>query len=187
MKNTDKKNIVLIILVVLLFVTASYSSAFASRKKSISNHIVFGDLELVLIENTKDDSGKEVPFNNQDEVITEASVVSRIVRVENVCDNDMFVRIALNVDVEDENNNHKSGNEMVQYDINEKDWLYQDGYYYYKHILKARETTENLFEELTFDLEDDLVDSKLHLNIDVEAVQSKNNASNVLEAEGWPA
>ena len=188
--KTNKKQIrILFLLAVLLFTTVSFSSAYRNRQKTIENHIVFGDLELKLIENTIDDSGKEVPYIETEENISKQDSVSRIVKVENVCDNDMYVRIALNMIAEKGDKEKVDGNDYVSYDINENDWKYKDGYYYYRYVLKQRETTENLFENIYFDVDSisqDLSGGQLKLDVKVQAVQSKNNTDNALSAQGWP-
>lgn len=180
---------ILISLIALLLVTISFSSAFTSRKKVIDNHIIFGDLELELIENTLDESGKEVPFKEGENDISTVETVSRIVRVENVCDNDMYVRIALDAEGIESNGKAFDCDNLISYDINTNDWIYRDGYYYYNHVLEKRESTNNLFENITFDTSDmtaNHADSKVNVDIVVQAVQSAHNADNVLDAEGWP-
>ena len=189
MKRKHNMILVILIIIMLLGATVSFTSAFASRKKAIDNHIVFGDLELKLIENTINDEGIEGPFTSVKEDIAKANKVSRIIRVENVCENDMFVRIQLEIDAKNGKGEVIDGNQMITYDINQTNWIYKDGYYYYNRKLEKNEETENLFEHVFFNAQSvskTNVGNELELHINVQAVQSEHNGENPLEAEGWP-
>lgn len=189
MEKLLRKHQLLPLMIVFLLLSVSFTSAYNVSRQKIENYIVFGDLKLKLIENTIDENGNEIVFDNSAVDVSKTENVSRIVKVENVCDNDMFVRIKLDVTSKNNNDETISLNDHVSFDINNSDWLYKDGYYYYHKILKAGKTTEDLFDNISFDSNAIIADSyngEVKLDINVEAVQSKNNGDDVLKAEGWP-
>ena len=101
-----------------------------------------------------------------------------------------FARISLNLVGTDTNNQTFDANKFVIYNINNEDWIYKDGWYYYKKIVKQDEITSNLLTEVYFNINDITIEypnSKVKLDINAEAVQAENNNEKVLEAVGWPS
>ncbi len=119
--------------------------------------------------------------------ISHRTDVSRIVRIQNVGKHPIYVRVKLNVYGE---NNGEIFDVSDAYKIDtSENWIYQDGYYYYKESLSEDEITDELMKEIVFD--NDMVNNKyqgtkFNLEIKGEALQRENNKDNVLEAEGWP-
>lgn len=67
---------------------------------------------------------------------------------------------------------------MAEPDINTEKWkLNSSGYYYYEDIVEASGQTEPLFENivLSTDAGNDYMNQNLNIQIDAEAIQSRNN------------
>lgn len=176
----------LILILLLIIVSASATYAFIVRESDTESIITFGSLKMKLIETTLVD-GEEVEVSDEVLNISHVTNASRIVRVKNVGEHSMYVRVKL--DVYGENEGSKVDiSDAYKIDTSEN-WIYQDGYYYYKYALSENEITDELMREIVFD--NNIVTSKyqgfkFNLDIKGEALQRENNKDNVLEAEGWP-
>ena len=78
--------------------------------------------------------------------------------------------------------------DYILYDIDFDNWIYSDGYYYYKTPLYKGETTPSLIKKISFSTEMDnfYKDSTAYVKVRVEIVQSNGNGTSVLDAVGWP-
>ena len=183
-----KKKSVIILIVLLLVTIISVTYAYIVRETNTSSVITFGSLKMELIETTIKD-GKEVRVSNNDDMdISNTNTVSRIVKVKNIGNHPMFVRISLNIEGKTKNKENIDTDNIVSMDIKEN-WLYKDGYYYYNKILNPDEITSELIDEIVFNnsyIVENYKNSKFTLDIKAEAVQSEHNKENVLEAVGWP-
>lgn len=181
--------IILIVIIVLLF-TASLI-AFTTRSTIAKNVITFGNLKMQLIQTTIDENNQEVEVeDNESTNITYKPKLSRNIKIKNLGKHDFFVRVSLHLVGIDENNQEFYVNKYVLYNINTEDWIYKDGWYYYKKIVKQNEITSSLVTEIDFDVNSitsKLYNVKFRLDIDAEAVQAENNAENVLDVLGWPS
>lgn len=180
-----------LIAILLVLGLASVTIAFTTRQATANNVLTFGNLKLALRQTTLSPTGEEIPYNEQESFnITTHNTVSRIVRVENVGDHPMYVRIALSMNGTRADGTAFDTDDLVQYNINDTDWVYRDGWYYYRHALEAQQTTRPLLTEVEFDGNGVITaggpDSSMDLQIDAQAVQSENNAAAVLDASGWP-
>ena len=179
-----KRYLVLILLLIIVSVSATY--AFIVRESDTESIITFGSLKMKLMETTLV-NGEEIEVSDDALDISNATNVSRIVRIKNVGRHSMYVRVKLNIYGE---NNGEIYDISDAYKIDTSDnWIYQDGYYYYKYALSKDEITDELMKEIVFD--NDIVTtkyqgSKFNLEIKGEALQRENNKDNVLEATGWP-
>ena len=183
--NKKSKRIVIVLFLILLAL-AGLSYSFVIKSTTNSNIIKFGSLKLKLIETTLVD-GEEKEVNDGYEDVLKP-VASRMVRVKNVGKHPMYLRFSLNTYVITNDEKTSLGN-LVSYDVNETDYIYKDGWYYYKKVLLPNETTENLITKIIFDVDNikqQYENGRLNFDVDVGAVQSENNADNVLEVEGWP-
>lgn len=127
-----------------------------------------------------------IDVTDSDFEVMPGDVVSRIVTVENVGEQSLYLRVKLVTSVE---NDKLLAENILKMNINTDKWTYRDGYYYYYKVLDPGELSEKLFTKVTIDGE--LVDNKylgktILLDVVAQATQSKNNADSVLEAKGWP-
>ena len=184
----NKKKRYILILSLLLIISLTYVSTFLVRQNQFDNVVTFGNLKLQIINHTLDSNGHEIDVTHDEEKL-KYSNVNRIVKIKNICNNDMYVRVKVDLKGKDINNQEYEPDSYVNINGCDDAWIYQDGWYYYQNVLKPNVTTENLLDGLEFDM-DKLTShypgSDIELNIKAQAVQSTHNASQVLEASGWP-
>lgn len=184
--SSKKKKMLTVSIVAILLCTLS-TAAFLTSGEVSDNVVTFGNLRLKLINNTIDDNGDEVAVNQLEEKLTGNSV-SRIIKVQNVCKNPMYVRVKIEFEGEDKNGEF-STKEYVSFESSKSSWTNKDGWFYYNKILKPDQMTSDLFRELRFDLDKLMTDHSggtLQLKVSAQAVQSENNGSSALSANGWP-
>lgn len=167
----------------LLAVLAVGSYANYTAYATAENVITAGDVKLELEEKTAD--GSDFPADGVS--ILPGQTVSKIVTVKNVGSNPFYLRIKLTKRVDDV---QLSAEDCLHAGINETDWEYRDGYYYYKTVLAPDDVTAPLFSEVQIDVrnvDNRYLGKKLMLDVTAYAVQSANNGSDVWSAVGWPA
>lgn len=190
MKKRKNYSWVLIAAALVLCLTAT-TTAFLTRQTVTDNVLTFGNLKLVIHQTTLTSDGSEVPVTEDIQTnITSNNSVSRIIRFENVGDHPMYVRVSLEMDGTSSEGTEFSADDMVAYQVNEEDWVYSDGWYYYKHPLEPKETTQALMSQVVFvdmnSITQNYPGSRFDMKMDAQAVQSENNAQDVLSASGWP-
>lgn len=188
----SKKNILIILLLIVIALCSIRGIiAYITRTTIAKNIITFGNLKMQLIETTIAENNKEIEVDLNDEInILENSKLSRLVKVKNLGKHDFFVRISMNMIGKEKNGEEFDANKFVLYNLNKTDWIYENGWYYYKKIVKPNEITSNLITEIDFDINnisEKYPSSVFKLDIKAEAVQAENNAENVLEVLGWPS
>lgn len=178
---------------VLLMCCAAPTIAFLTKQKETDNIITFGNVRLQLHETTLDQNNQEVAFDeNAQADITHNNTLSRIVRVENVGSQPIYLRVALSMSGTSEEGTTFQADDYVSYALNDEDWTYndEDGWYYYNTELAPDITSEELMTEVIFTNINEITSkypgSEFKLNIDAQGVQSKNNGSDVTKAQGWP-
>ena len=187
-KNAIKKRIGLIATIVCcIAILASGTVAYFTAQETAYNVITTGALSMRLVEEGAD--GKPFPKEGITGVLPNMDVTKKVY-VENTGDVDMYVRIALATNVE----SMQDGVEKLPFDdhislnINKTDWTEKDGYYYYNRVLKPGEATEPLFTTVSFDAKmgNEYMNARVRIDVDAQAVQSKNNTDSPLTAAGWP-
>jgi len=180
-----------ILLLLIGLPIAGATIAYYSVSIEADNFIQFGSVKLDLLQTTLDEKGEEIYFDSSvDFDVTNAASQSRIVRVKNVGNHSLYLRVKMILTSFSENGESFVGDEYVDYTLNKKDWIYQDGWYYYTKIVDPDDSTTELMTEVIFEV-DELVniypDSSFHLDIYAQGVQSENNIhESVLDVEGWP-
>ena len=188
---SKKRRLVIFFLVIIAFFIFIISSvAFRVYNKTANNVITFGNIKMQLLQTTLNENNEEINVNNNEKFdITHTSTVSRRIKVKNLGKQEIFLRISLEMIGTDENNKEFNANDLVTYDVNENDWIYKDGWYYYKNTIKENEITSNLITEIAFDINNITTNypkGNLKFNVKAQAVQAKNNAVDVLNVVGWP-
>ena len=185
-RNSKSKIVFGISILLLLGFCLLSSSAFFAKSITANNIVSFGNLKLQLINNTIDETGKEIAVTEEKEKIDEPKV-SRIIKVKNVCDNSMYVRVKIELTGECGQTGFMA-DPYVNYDFNDGEWKKQGEWFYYLEELRPKEVTGNLIEKFEFDtnrLTGDFAGSTIVLKVSAQAVQSEHNG-NSLEAQGWP-
>ena len=184
---TIKKRAALIAAIVCcIAMVAAGSLAYFNAQETAKNVITTGALKMVLHDETTD--GKPFPEDGISGVVP-ATTVDKKVYVENVGNVDMYVRIALDkVITPAKGTQAELDFSNITLDIDSSKWTEKDGYYYYNRALKPGEKTEPLFTKVSFgaELGNDYMDAKVVIDVDAQAVQSKNNTDSALDAKGWP-
>ena len=184
------KIIILLLSIICLLIMAT-TVAFITREKVANNILTFGNIKMQLLQTTLDKNNMEKCINDDESFdIMHNSTVSRMIRVKNLGKHDFFLRISLKMMGKDKNNNEFDAYNLVTYDINTEDWIYREGWYYYKTIVKQGETTSNLITKIMFDIDNitsNYPNGNFKFDVDAQAVQSENNAKDVLSVEGWPS
>ena len=187
-KNAIKKRIGLIATIVCcIAILASGTVAYFTAQETAYNVITTGALAMRLVEEGAD--GKPFPKEGITGVLPNMDVTKKAY-VENTGDVDMYVRIALDTNVESmqEGGGALPFDDHISLDINTEDWTKQGDYYYYKKALKPGEATEPLFTTVSFDAKmgNEYMNARVRIDVDAQAVQSKNNTDSPLTAAGWP-
>ena len=164
------------------------SSAFLIRKIKTDNVITFGNVKVQLINHTLDENGKEVEVKDGKEELLIYVDVSRIIKVKNVCNHPVYVRVKLNTTGK-KNQEIFPAEDYVNYKFADEKWREKDGWIYYTDVLEPNKTTEDLMRGIEFDvnrLTSEYAGSDIEFKAEVQAVQSENNSKNVFAVEGWP-
>ena len=188
----SKKSIIATLLIIVIGLVAIASViAYITRSTIAKNVITFGSLKIGLLETTLDEKGQELEVEDNEILnITYKPKVSRIVKIKNLGKHEFYTRVSLDIIGTDANENEFNANQLVSYGLNTDDWVYKDGWYYYKKIVKQNEITSNLITKVNFDVNNitsNYPNGKFKLDIKAEAVQAENNAENVLDVLGWPS
>ena len=187
-----KKKIMAGVMIAICLSFAAYGTlAYFTHEDTATNVITSGNIKIELQETALDKDGEVIPFEESQEKIDvmPAQSVSKIVKVQNTGDNEAYVRISveklinLAEDVEG-----TPDPELVSMDFNTENWTEADGYYYYKLPLAPGETTEALFNNVTFapEMGNMYQNSKATIIVNAQATQVKNNGEDVFKAGGWP-
>ena len=180
-----RKILILSVLAILIAILAAGSLAYYTADTKAHNVITTGDVAIRL--NEWADEARTEKFESPVGVMP-GKDVTKIVEVKNVGTGSAWVCVQMFVDVYAENGKQLP-TEPVKLDINDTDWTYQDGYYYYNKPLAPGATTEPLFTTVSFDeqMGNEYQNAKAKIDITAIAVQSANNGETVLEATGWPS
>lgn len=187
----SRRNTIIACIILLAVFAIARSLAFTTASVDTKSFVTFGNLALKINETMLGEDGEEIPYTPENDVpLARKSNVSRIVRVENTGRQPMFVRVALDMQGTDQDGGEiENANALAEYALNEEDWTYRDGWYYYNAILVPGSETTELMTEVMFDINKittDYPDGTLDLDILAQGVQSKNNEDNALDARGWP-
>ena len=171
-----------------LSIVASGTLAYFTASETAHNVITSGGVDIQLIEQSRNEDGSLVPWENVDGVMPGAEI-SKIVTVENTGASDAWVRVSVTKSITLARGVQGTPDlSLVVLDINPTDWTEQDGYYYYNDPLAPGETTPPLFTIVTFDpkMGNEYQGSTAHIDVKADAVQVANNGETVLDALGWP-
>lgn len=158
---------------------------FMSEDKAHSD-IITGKVGIKLQEWA--DEARQTPFNNQTGIMPGMSV-TKIAEAKNTGTADEWIRVRILKDIRLEGGGTPDLS-LVEVDINLTDWIQgEDGFLYYKKILKPGEVTEPIFTTVTFNatMGNEYQNATANVFLLGHAVQTANNATVVTEVVGWPA
>ena len=197
-----KKLLALAAIMICVSIVSLGTVAYFNAEQQAHNIITTGSIDIDLVEEMIVD-GTKVPFEDQEGVMPGESV-SKIVTVKNTGESDAYIRVWVNTAISEPGDpitNPLIKNlpltievegetvELIDIDYNTADWEQgEDGYWYYDEALKAGETTEPLFENVTFHklMGNAYQNSRTIVDVSAEATQVANNGTSAMTAAGWP-
>jgi hypothetical protein len=146
---------------------------------------------MQLHETYLDHNGTELPFEQEKVTkLNSHAMQNRLFRIENTGKHPLYVRLSFSVLGTDRDGMKFDTKSCFHINTQLKQWIYQDGWYYYDSVLESGEQTEALVTNVICNLEELLrcyPGSKFKLSVLAQAVQSEHNhAESVVLAEGWP-
>ncbi len=198
LSDNQKRTLALAAVALLALACLCGTLAFTVDMVPANNVLSFGSVKVRVCEYTLNEQGEEIPFEaneHGDYPDTKAggSDISRIVRVENAGAQPEYVRARLRMTsvAPDGSSADASGN--VAFNVNAGEWYYYRGLAGRGGMLDPGAMTESLMDSLRFvgDYNDAARGGSFKLDIDVQAVQAKNQQANdtvldVLDVVGWP-
>ena len=190
-KTMRKKLIAGAVVAICLSLLAYSTSAYFTTEKTATNVITSGNIDIQLQETAMQD-GEEVLFEQSQErfKVMPSQTVSKIVRVKNNGANAAYVRISIFKSIKlAEDVQGTPDVSLLELDFDSENWTAKDGYYYYNMPLEPGDTTEALFNSVTFSpsMGNMYQNSTAIIQVKAQATQVKNNGASVFEAAGWPA
>ena len=190
-KTMRKKLIAGAVVAICLSLLAYSTSAYFTTEKTATNVITSGNIDIQLQE-TAMQNGEEVLFEQYQEKINvmPSQTVSKIVRVKNNGANAAYVRISISKSIElAKDVQGEPDVSLLELDFDSENWTAKGGYYYYNTPLEPGDTTEALFNSVTFSpsMGNMYQNSTAIIEVKAQATQVKNNGASVFEAAGWPA
>ena len=190
-KTMRKKLIAGAVVAICLSLLAYSTSAYFTTEKTATNVITSGDIDIQLQE-TAMQNGQEVLFEQPQErvKVMPSQKMSKIVRVKNTGANAAYVRISISKSIElVKEVQDEPDVSLLELDFDSENWTAKDGYYYYNMPLEPGDTTEALFNSVTFSpsMGNMYQNSTAIIQVKAQATQVKNNGASVFEDAGWPA
>lgn len=176
---------VISVMAIMVTLISQTTLAYYSVLGKNTNVITSGNIRFIIHERT--DQGKEFP--KEGVYIVPGDIVSKQVSIENDCEHPFYLRVKIVYGINSEELPYE---ECFKLNINQEDWLYSDGWYYYKEPVAVESTTSNVFSHV--EMVGTVIDNKyigkiLTLTVIAQAVQSENNEApdgDVTKVEGWP-
>ena len=187
-----KKRIWILILVIICSASAAKGTiAYFTAEDTVRNVITSGDVKVTLIDQQRTD-GQLHAFPDEPIAAKPGSSISKIVSVR--CEEEAaWIRVKCEVrffDAQQEpmNLDAEKIEKIVGFETDTDHWEYRDGWWYYLQPLAKGDTTEALFEQVTFakTMGNAFQKSTVKFSLFVQAVQTANNGNEVWEADGWP-
>ena len=190
-KTMRKKLIAGAVVAICLSLLAYSTSAYFTTEKTATNVLTSGHIDIQLQE-TAMQNGQEVLFEQPQErvKVMPSQKMSKIVRVKNTGANAAYVRISISKSIElVKEVQDEPDVSLLELDFDSENWTAKDGYYYYNMPLEPGDTTEALFNSVTFSpsMGNMYQNSTAIIQVKAQATQVKNNGASVFEAAGWPA
>lgn len=191
-----RKILVLALVAILASITAAGTLAYYSAQERSYNVITTSDVQVEVVEKTRDESGKLIDFPEDGVLgVMPGRKIVKQVSVKNCGGGEAWIRVKLEVVIRDSEGNLKSATfgaseiPVMSYSIL-RGWSDGgDGYYYYDAALASGQTTELVIDTVSFSsaLGNDYQDCKAELIVTAQAVQTANNGTAAMTAKGWPA
>lgn len=185
----NKRYIILALSLIVILALIGGTAAFFSTTGIAKSEITTSNLNIELLVLEKDGDG-EKPVSASVTLMPGESK-SRIVHVKNSGNEPAWIRVKAGVTVRSDAMPAAGAAENQDFyvtDLNDRDWVYSEGYWYYRTVLNPGETSEMLFSQVTLDggIGNDKAGTEVSFDISAEGTQSKNNGDSWADAQGWP-
>ncbi len=184
--NRLKRRLVSVALIaIILTFFMQETVAFYSVIGKATNVVTTGNIRFIIHETT--DQGTEFP--QEGVYITPGDIVSKKVTIKSDCDQPFYLRLKIVYGIDSK---ELPAEECFKLNINEENWEFYEGWYYYKGIVEPYETTPQIFSHVEMvgsKINNNYLGKTLTLSVDAQAVQSENNPlanGKYYEVSGWP-
>lgn len=180
------------VLMICLSILSSGSFAYFTTEGTTRNVITSGGIGVRVVEQQLVD-GIPTASTGQSIRIVPDITVSKIVSAKST-EQSAWIRMNYSAAVYDSDGRKIEipAEELASVIVIEPDteyWMLVNDWWYYHTAVKAGETTQPLFETVTFsgpDMGNEYQNCTVKLYIFAQAVQQANNGASVMEAKGWP-
>ena len=183
MRKTNLRMLTIAVLAITFTLLSQGTLAYYSTIGRATNVVTSGNIQFIIHETT--DQGTEFP--KEGVYIVPGDIVSKEVSVENVCEHPFYLRVKIVYGIDSQ---ELPAEECFKLNIDEENWHYDNGWYYYKGIVEPGATTPNVFSKVEIvgnKVDNSYLGKTLTLTVAAHAVQSENNpVLNPWEASGWP-
>lgn len=167
-KKSKYKLAVIAFVVILISLSSKATLAYYVLQGTSKNIITTGDVDISIVETLNG-----VAFTGNINVAP-GSTLNRALYVQNVGGHPCWLRIKI------ETTKNVDDRDVISMHIDSQNWIYQDGYYYYKNILASGATTAALYDQLSIleygdETEERYSGTYVSMAITAEAIQSENN------------
>lgn len=181
-----RKLLILSVLAICIATLAAGTLAYFTSEGKAHNVITTGGVEITVQEWA--DEEKTKPFEDVTGIMP-GMTVTKIAEIKNTGASDAWVRVKVekNIKLQGEGTPDTA---LVELNLNLTDWtLGEDGYLYYDKALKPGEVTEPIFTAVTFNVTmgNEYQNATATVDVAAQAVQTANNGSTAMTANGWPA
>lgn len=168
-----------------LAVLATGTLAYFTAEETTQNVITMGALKMDLVELDE----KDEPWEDVENIVPGMEVTKKAY-VENTGTVDFYTRVKITTRYVNEQGKKlpELNTGLVELNLSE-DWKPgEGGFYYYNKPVAPGEKTEPLFTTVTFSTKmgNEYQNVKVIIDLDAQAVQSRNNGESALTATGWP-
>ena len=187
-RGLKQKILILSAVAICAAMTAYGTVAYFTAEDTARNVITAGNVKIELQEQMRTDDGSIVPFTDQMDIMPGCEV-SKIVQVKNTGDQPAWIRIAVQKDIQlAQGVEGEVDLTLISFDLDQEHWSEKDGFYYYNTSLAPGQTTEPLFQTVSFakSMSNMYQHSQAIIQVDAQATQTANNGETVFDAAGWP-
>ena len=186
-----KKMFALIAVLMILTGVVAGTVAYFTRSTETHNVITSGHIDIDLVE-TMLDGNTEVPYTNPVGGLMPGVTTSKIVRVHNVGPNPAWVRVKVEVEINDRKVDPMAEDSVLAIDLDTTKWEKNGSYYYYKEKLAPlTDKTIPLFTEVKLleETGNDYQSADIKISVKAEGIQTQNNelAAGASITSVWPA
>lgn len=201
-----KKLTVLCLPVICAALAVSGTLAFFTSEDTAHNVITTGGVGIELTQTIVDAGGVQVAFPPEGLTgMMPGTSVSGIVSVKNTGVAEAWIRARVDIIILPSASSLSGGEHLpltireggkivqaVSFTVDDEDWLWEDGYYYYTAPVSPGGSTNALFDQVHFakEMGNAYQNCTVHIDIAAEAVQTANNpipaGGDVTDVPGWP-